>query len=72
MRRVRVPEVRAHRGVVVLIVLAGLLAGTSPALAQPTPPPNPSDDELRRSQEAVQQQAGEQPNQQQRLPANFG
>ncbi|MCX6466929.1 MAG: NlpC/P60 family protein [Pseudonocardiales bacterium] len=54
MRRVGVP-----RGVVVLAVLAGLLAGTSPALAQPTPPPNPSDDELRRSQEAVQQQAGE-------------
>ena len=46
------------RALVVMVVLA-FLGGTSTALAQPTPPPNPSDDELKRSRAAVNQRAGE-------------
>jgi cell wall-associated NlpC family hydrolase len=42
---------------VVLLVFVTLLGGLSPAVAQP--PPNPSDDELRDSQQAVQERAGE-------------
>ncbi|MCY7340901.1 MAG: hydrolase, partial [Pseudonocardia sp.] len=44
---------------VVLMVVAALLGGTSTGLAQPTPPPNPSDDELQRSRDTVSQRAGE-------------
>jgi peptidoglycan DL-endopeptidase RipA len=44
----------------VLLVLVALLGGTATALAQePAPPPNPSDDDLRRSREAVDTRAGE-------------
>lgn len=51
---------RWSRAVVVTVLVAlftGALSGT--ALAQPDPPPNPSDDDLRRSREAVQQRADE-------------
>jgi cell wall-associated NlpC family hydrolase len=45
---------------VLLAVSALLCVATSTASAQePTPPPNPSDDELRRSHEAVGERAGE-------------
>lgn len=44
---------------VVLLVLLALLGGTSTALAQPAPPPNPSDDDLQRSRDSVSQRAGE-------------
>jgi cell wall-associated NlpC family hydrolase len=43
----------------VLLVLVALLGGTSTAIAQPAPPPNPSDDDLQRSRDAVGQRAGE-------------
>jgi len=52
--------VRRSRAVAVLMLLTlflGALTGTG--LAQPDPPPNPGDDELRRSREAVEQRAGE-------------
>ncbi|GAA4537827.1 NlpC/P60 family protein [Pseudonocardia xishanensis] len=42
-----------------VVLLAALLVGTSTAVAgaQPTPPPNPSNDELQRSRDAVDQRA---------------
>ncbi|TQM45677.1 NlpC/P60 family protein [Pseudonocardia cypriaca] len=40
-------------------VLGGALSGTGTALAQPAPPPNPSDDDLRHSREAVNARAGD-------------
>jgi peptidoglycan DL-endopeptidase RipA len=44
----------------VLLALVMALGGTTPALAQqPTPPPNPSDDDLQRSQATVRDRAGE-------------
>ncbi len=43
----------------VLALLVGVLGGTGTALAQPAPPPNPSDDDLRQSREAVGARAGE-------------
>jgi len=51
--------VRRSGRLVVLMVVAALLGGTSTGLAQPTPPPNPSDDELQRSRDTVSQRAGE-------------
>lgn len=48
-----------RRRVIALVVLLAMLGGTATAFAQPTPPPNPSDDELRNSGDAVSQQAGE-------------
>lgn len=42
----------------VLSALAGTLLG-GPAGAQPVPPPNPSDDDLRRSRDTIGQRAGE-------------
>jgi cell wall-associated NlpC family hydrolase len=48
-----------YRGGLVLLVLVALLGGTSTAIAQPAPPPNPSDDDLQRSRDAVGQRAGE-------------
>ena len=44
---------------VLVVLLAALLVGTSTAVAgaQPTPPPNPSNDELQRSRDAVDQRA---------------
>ncbi len=50
---------RGSGRLVVLLVLLALLGGTSTAFAQPTPPPNPSDDDLQRSRDGVSQQAGE-------------
>lgn len=44
---------------VLVVLLAALLVGTSTAVAgaQPAPPPNPSNDELQRSRDAVDQRA---------------
>lgn len=51
---------RTTRAVTVLLLVAVVSATfTGTALAQPDPPPNPGDDELRRSSEAVAQRAGE-------------
>jgi cell wall-associated NlpC family hydrolase len=51
--------VRRSGRALVLLVLVALLGGTSTALAQPTPPPNPSDDDLQRSRASVGERAGE-------------
>jgi cell wall-associated NlpC family hydrolase len=50
--------VRVLRGVL-LVLLVALLAGTTNAVAsaQPAPPPNPSNDELQRSRDAVDERA---------------
>jgi cell wall-associated NlpC family hydrolase len=56
------PALPGRRSVraVVLVLLVALLGGTGSALAQePAPPPNPSDDDLRRSRENVGTRAGE-------------
>ncbi|MFL6131529.1 MAG: hypothetical protein ACJ72A_01925, partial [Nocardioidaceae bacterium] len=51
---------RTTRAVTVLLLVAVVSAAfTGTALAQPDPPPNPGDDDLRRSSEAVAQRAGE-------------
>jgi peptidoglycan DL-endopeptidase RipA len=52
---------RCGRVLVLLSVMLALVVGTVPgtAFAQPNRPPNPSDDDLRRSREAVTQRAGE-------------
>ena len=44
---------------VVLVALLALVATAAPAMAQPTPPPNPSDEELDASREAVVSRAAE-------------
>jgi hypothetical protein len=54
--------VRSRRTLVLTLLVAlvggALLSGTGSALAQePAPPPNPSDDDLRRSREAVDARA---------------
>ncbi|MCO1660074.1 NlpC/P60 family protein [Pseudonocardia humida] len=48
-----------RRAVVALLVLIALLSGVGTAVAQPTPPPNPGDDELERSAQEVTRRAGE-------------
>ena len=59
MRCQPVPGRRSAR-VLVLVLLIGLLSGTATGVAQePTPPPNPSDDDLRRSQQNVDSRAAE-------------
>ncbi|OZM78298.1 NlpC/P60 family protein [Pseudonocardia sp. MH-G8] len=45
--------------VLVLVLLFGLLSGTTAVAQEPPPPPNPSDDDLLRSQESVDGRAGE-------------
>jgi len=55
--------VRCRRTLVLALLVAlvggALTSGTGTALAQPAPPPNPSDDDLRRSREAVDARGGE-------------
>ncbi len=51
---------RCGRVLVLLSLLLALVVGSVPAaLAAPGPPPNPSDDDLRRSRDAISQRAGE-------------
>lgn len=51
---------RGSRAVCVLVLVAMLLGAlTGTGLAEPDPPPNPSDDDLRRSQETVTERAAE-------------
>jgi peptidoglycan DL-endopeptidase RipA len=57
---VRLVRCRRASRVLAVVLLVALLSGTGTALAQqPAPPPNPSDDDLRRSRQSVDVRAGE-------------
>lgn len=48
-----------RRRVIALVVLLAMLGGTATAVADPVPPPNPSDDDLRGSSDSVGKRAAE-------------
>jgi cell wall-associated NlpC family hydrolase len=60
IRRARTGAGRGPLRACVVLALVMVLGGTTPAFAQqPTPPPNPSDDDLQRSQATVRDRAAE-------------